>query len=269
MSNRKNKDLAYLEGIENLDIESQPQKNQSAGFLKILKIIVSVIFWAIMALLVVFSIISIVSKNTPTVFGRQYYAIVSNSMEPEIKTGSLVTVKKIDIDDVEVGDIITYTLETSTGKINITHRVVEVTTYKNEIALVTKGDNLENNDTYYITADMLLGVVTNSTAFVGYLLGFMVSWYGIFSMIMILLIILLASFLVKNYVVNKRYEEARAKALARASEIAHKLKMENQSNRYVTMLDYALTLIKENPTEENYLLLEDLLEDFVNHEDYK
>lgn len=68
-------------------------------------------------------------------FGFKVHIVQSGSMEPVIKTGSLVVVNEnARYDDVEVGDIVAF--KTATGA-KVTHRVIAVTPEGFE----TKGDN--------------------------------------------------------------------------------------------------------------------------------
>ena len=77
--------------------------------------------------------------------------VLSGSMEPTIKTGSLCFVNKnIKLDNVKKGDIIAFKLGNGTL---VTHRVVEV----NDSIVRTKGDNNKNADGIDITKDNYIG----------------------------------------------------------------------------------------------------------------
>lgn len=56
-------------------------------------------------------------------FGLQVFIVLSGSMEPTYKTGSLIYVKKANCASLEKGDSITYRLKDGTV---VTHRIVEV-----------------------------------------------------------------------------------------------------------------------------------------------
>ena len=75
--------------------------------------------------IVLLVLIIMLPLTIPKVFGYDIYGILSNSMEPEIKTGSVVYVKSTDPRDVEVGDIITYKMGVDSDVV-ATHRVVEI-----------------------------------------------------------------------------------------------------------------------------------------------
>ena len=56
----------------------------------------------------------------PRLMGLKTYKVLSGSMEPEYHVGSVVYVEKSLIDDIEVGDVITFYInDTPSLKINI------------------------------------------------------------------------------------------------------------------------------------------------------
>ena len=58
----------------------------------------------------------------PRLMGLKTYKVLSGSMEPEYHVGSVVYVEKSSIDDIEVGDVITFYINDNTV---VTHRVIE------------------------------------------------------------------------------------------------------------------------------------------------
>ena len=60
----------------------------------------------------------------PKLFGYQIYNVLTSSMTPALPPGSAIYVKACDAQDLEPGDIITFTLSSSTTLVE-THRVVE------------------------------------------------------------------------------------------------------------------------------------------------
>ena len=90
------------------------------------------------------------------VFGGQFFAVVSGSMEPEIPTGSLVYVKSTNPLEVKAGDIIAFHAARDPGTI-VTHRVVE--NHENEKELITKGDANKTNDMNPTRYDYVVGKV--------------------------------------------------------------------------------------------------------------
>lgn len=61
----------------------------------------------------------------PRVAGATPYTVLTGSMEPGMPPGTLVVVKPVDADDIGIGDVVTYQLESGKTTV-VTHRVVGV-----------------------------------------------------------------------------------------------------------------------------------------------
>ena len=122
---------------------------------KILKIILNTFFSCIVATFLVLILCSI-TKIEPNI-------VLSGSMEPSIKTGSLAFVNKTtDYDDIEVGDVIAYK---AGGKALVTHRVINIVDGMFE----TKGDNNEHSDGISVDESNFYGKTLLSIPYLGYL----------------------------------------------------------------------------------------------------
>ena len=110
----------------------------------------------------------------PMVIGAQRYTIVSGSMEPGIPVGSLVVVQPRQIDDVGMGDVITFQLESGESAV-ATHRVVgEGRTGDGERLLVTQGDANSTADSAPVQAAQLRGVLIYTVPLLGWM-NFLIS----------------------------------------------------------------------------------------------
>jgi signal peptidase len=84
------------------------------------------------------------------IYGIVPYIVLSGSMEPRIKTGSLSFINiNTDYDKILNYDIIAYRM----NKTLVTHRVVD----KTNDGLVTQGDNNKNQDANLTTTDNYVG----------------------------------------------------------------------------------------------------------------
>lgn len=81
-------------------------------------------------------------------------SVGSNSMEPTLQYGDYVVVKKPT--ELKVGDIIAF--RNSQGRM-IVHRIVEKTFRDEQEVYRTKGDNLDEIDTWVVTQDSIIGIV--------------------------------------------------------------------------------------------------------------
>ena len=91
------------------------------------------------------------SGESNFLFGYRPVLVLTGSMEPYMMTNSIALTKEVtDMDQLEVGDVVTYHAETTDGRlIRITHRIIDI-----EGDLVyTKGDNNRVADGYGLTLD--------------------------------------------------------------------------------------------------------------------
>lgn len=123
--------------------------------------------------------------------GIRPLTVMSGSMEPSIKTGSvaLIETNLTDFKDIEKGDIITFDI----GGSFVTHRAVDIT----EDGIVTKGDANNARDPWIVTDANYYGNELFSIPYIGYLIVF-IRQHIIVTVLVIIAICLLAKFLRKE-----------------------------------------------------------------------
>jgi len=102
-------------------------------------------------------------------YGNEILVVTSTSMVPVLKPNDLIIVEPATIDQIKVGDIITYDSHMEDWGI-IAHRAIEVTEIDGEIAVYTKGDNVEKKDGWYVKDSDLTGKVIEVIPALGILL---------------------------------------------------------------------------------------------------
>lgn len=129
--------------------------------------------------IILFIVVATIAVLWNTIFsGYRLNKIVQNSMEPTLMDGDLLIMENVTMDEIEVGDIITYRSTLEGNTIDITHRVVgkyemivndsgitnsEVTEelrmqgYVGAKVLKTAGDNNEKPDNGWVTEDKIVG----------------------------------------------------------------------------------------------------------------
>lgn len=109
------------------------------------------------------------SGGEPQVFGYQLKTVLSGSMEPEIKTGSVLSIKEADDPtSFQKGDVITFHAE---DELLITHRIMEVK--QDGESYITKGDANNAPDKEPVMAENIIGFYTGLTIpYLGYILYF-------------------------------------------------------------------------------------------------
>ncbi len=157
--------------------------------MKNVKKVFSIIFWIVLVIVALYSIIIVVQKifakdKTPSFFGYKNFIVLTGSMSPELKIGDLVFVK--DTDDIKRNDIISFRVNNSV----VTHRVIEVLEEDGVLKYMTKGDANSGVDTEILTTEDIEGKYVFKIPLVGNLVMFLKTPAGIFSLLLIFGIIL-------------------------------------------------------------------------------
>ncbi|MBU0546873.1 signal peptidase I [Patescibacteria group bacterium] len=128
--------------------------------MEIFKIIYSTLiaFIAIIALLLIVSILPITGNI-------KFMTVISGSMEPAIKIGSVVMVKPAN--DYNIGDVITFGQVTKT-KAPTSHRIYDIKVVDGQPVYITKGDTNNAPDAREVPKKEVLGKVMFSVPYLGY-----------------------------------------------------------------------------------------------------
>lgn len=94
--------------------------------------------------------------------------ILTQSMIPTYPPGTLVIVKPIDVQQIKIGDALTYQIKSGEPEV-VTHRVIEINTSSNgDITFITKGDNNALADELPVMPVQVKGTVWYSVPWIGY-----------------------------------------------------------------------------------------------------
>lgn len=117
----------------------------------------------------------------PKAMGYKSYTVLSGSMLPKYKIGSVVFSKDINIsqDTLKVGDVIVF----NKGSKKITHRVYSIDWDTNLIT--TKGDNNSSTDSQPVLFNEVEGKVVYNIPYIGYI-SIVMRNKSVFTIIMIL-----------------------------------------------------------------------------------
>lgn len=126
----------------------------------------------------------------PKLMGYEEMAVLTGSMEPNYPVGSLIFVKEINPDQLEVGDVITYRLDSDTV---VTHRIVEID--KEAQTVTTKGDANSSNDGSPVPYSEIVGKAHFKIPYLGYVSMNIKTPKGIMAICGVLIAIILLTFL--------------------------------------------------------------------------
>lgn len=107
------------------------------------------------SLMLVFTLYSVTTApkgEGAFLFGYRPVFVLTGSMEPYMLTNSICLTEKVDdMNDIAVGDVVTFHIEGKSGKnLNITHRIIDI----DENGIInTKGDNNRVSDDLPLTID--------------------------------------------------------------------------------------------------------------------
>lgn len=125
------------------------------------------------------------------IIGLQPYTVLSGSMEPTYHTGSLIYVKNVKPQEVEVGQPITFVL--NEDLIVATHRVVEID--EENQRFYTKGDANDSVDGAPVHFNNLIGVPVFCIPYLGYVATFIQTPPGLYITIAVGAVLMLLIFL--------------------------------------------------------------------------
>jgi signal peptidase len=103
----------------------------------------------------------------PKVTGSIPLTVLTSSMEPGFPPGTLIIVRPVAVEDVALGDVITYQMETGKPGV-VTHRVIAINMTAGERTFVTKGDNNGAADASAVLEGQIQGRLWYSVPLIGY-----------------------------------------------------------------------------------------------------
>lgn len=149
--------------------------------IKIPKMVSNGLYILVITLLISMTAIVLYNKASggePELFGYQFKTVLSGSMEPTFKTGSIIAVKQVaDATKLKKNDVITFA---DGPRRIVTHRITKVIEQDGQIMYQTKGDNNKHADANAVLPKNIIAVYSGITIpFIGYLLNFTASPMGV------------------------------------------------------------------------------------------
>jgi signal peptidase len=194
--------------------------------MKWLRKIYKVIYWLVLlALVLIAGITAISALNFPGNY--KFYTVLSGSMSPAIKTGSVALVKpetKYTINEV-------VTFNDTNSNIPTTHRIVAIKESSNGNSYTTKGDANNTADLKPLRKSMILGKVLFSVPYAGYAIEFMKTKTGL------LVMIIIAAFIIFNEVTNVKKESSRLLAERKIRKLNPEEKIEEKLDEEIIKVE--------------------------------
>jgi len=144
----------------------------------------------------------------PITGNLKIFVVLSGSMEPAIKTGSVIVVKPTK--DYKIGDIITFGKNTRT-ETPITHRIVEIIDDNGRVKYATKGDANNAADNSQVASNRVIGKVYFKAPYLGYAIDSAKKPYGFLFIIIVPALIIIYGEGEKIWKEAKRIKEEKKK----------------------------------------------------------
>lgn len=158
------------------------------------------------------------SGGEPKLFGHQLKVVLSGSMEPTIKTGSIIAVKPIgDASNLKEDDIITFVQQDESI---VTHRIINVVKNGEHTLYETKGDNNQDPDSELVSPQNVLAVYSGFTIpYLGYFVDFAKTSTGAAILLIVPGLILIGYSILLFYQVIREIEKLKGKEMEQTTNL--------------------------------------------------
>ena len=133
-----------------------------------------------LALALLASLLTVAATN---LLGYNNYVIYSGSMEPTVKVGSLLLTRPADVEDLQVGDVITY--RSPGNHTTLTHRIVSIRQQDGQRVFTTKGDASLEPDPREVILRGQVSKMAFDIPYLGYVVDFAKSTQGVVLLLLV------------------------------------------------------------------------------------
>lgn len=193
-----------------------------------LKIIGKTMYWLILVFLIfVAGFTAMTAFNLPGNY--KMFVVMSGSMEPKIKTGSIVVVKPQK--EYQEGEIVTFN-DSDKPNLSVTHRIFSVKEENDTKVFTTKGDANKSPDINEIRKGQILGKEILAIPYIGYIINFTKTQTGL-----ILVIVIPAVIIIYNEFMNIKNEALRLIQERKKRKLTTKEKIEEKIGEEVIAVE--------------------------------
>ena len=203
-------------------------KNAKSKVANVVGIVLCIILVPILIINCTLIIKGMINKDeVPSIGGISPMIVLTESMEPTIKAGDLIFVKKIGATEVEVGNIITFFDPASKNSSVVTHEVIKIEQSGNKLYFYTKGENNNAEDPLPVPDQNLIGIYTGTRlGGLGHIAMFMQSTLGL----VVCIFVPIAAFVAYEIVRRKKHDSAKQQDIDALKAELEALKQAQQNN---------------------------------------
>src|SRR6056297_453829 len=173
------------------------------------------IFYYLILIFLVLVALFLIASVFPITGNYAVKMVQSGSMEPAIKTGSVVIVKPAV--DYEIGDVITF----RKGDETVTHRIHDLEIVEGETYFVTKGDANNAPDSEGIHPQAVIGKVLLDIPYLGYVVDFAKKPVGFLAVLVLPALVIIGDEIRKIWREVKRIKKNKNKDKQQDEKIEH------------------------------------------------
>jgi signal peptidase len=126
---------------------------------------------------------SLLTVAATNLLGYDSYVIYSGSMDPTVKVGSLLLTRPADVEDLQVGDVITY--RSPGNHTTLTHRIVSMRQQDGQWVFKTKGDASLDPDPREVILRGQVSKMAFDIPYLGYVVDFAKSIQGVVLLLLV------------------------------------------------------------------------------------
>jgi signal peptidase len=126
---------------------------------------------------------SLLTVAATNLLGYSSYVIYSGSMAPTVKVGSLLLTRPADVEDLRVGDVITY--RSPGNHTTLTHRIVSIRQEDGDWVFKTKGDASLQPDPREVILRGQVSKMAFDIPYLGYVVDFAKSIQGVVLLLLV------------------------------------------------------------------------------------
>lgn len=215
---------------ENFEQDIRKRNNSISVFRlnNIIAIIIGVLLLPILVINCCLIVSGIINPNKiPSVNGYTPLIVLTESMEPKIKSGDLIICKKVSSNYIEEGMIISFFDPSGNGQTIVTHKInrIEIDEEVNAIYYYTQGINNNIEDRNPVSFDNVIGVYTGvRLAWLGQFILFIQKPVGLLICIVIPILIFLLIWYLKQLINKNEKNKETFDAQNRIIELETELK---------------------------------------------
>jgi len=142
--------------------------------------------------------------EVPSVGGYFPMIVLTDSMNPDIKSGDLIICHTIDAGNIKEKDIISFFDPAGSGSTIVTHRVIEIVNEDGRLFFRTKGDNNNTADKDLVPAENLVGIYKTRIAKAGNIAMFMQTTTGLIVCVVLPVILLVGYDIIRRRAYEKK-----------------------------------------------------------------